>query len=135
MAHIPKGFRTYKYCPGLIRVMRRRTKAKKIGYPDCWKNSNKPIRQLWNLYYTKTSYRLYRECMACRSWEELIPSYRIAKDFIDKVAQERPTKIGKYADIYRDRMKIKVEQMRWKEIQRLAGLAPPIEPITKLQKY
>lgn len=135
MAHIPKGFRTYKYSPALIRHMRRRTQAKKIGYPPCWQNSNKPIRQLWNLYYTKTSYRLYKECMSCKTWQELIPSYRIAKDFIDQVAKERPQKIGKYADIYRDRMKAKVENMRWKEIENRVGLPPPIEPITKQYKY
>ena len=135
MAHIPKGFRTYKCNPALIRHQRRRTKEKKIGYPPCWRNSNKPIRQLWNLYYTKTSYRLYKEAMKCETWEELVPSYRIAKDFIDKTAKERPTKIGKYADYFRDKMKQKVERMRWMEIERRVGLPPPIEPISKQFKY
>lgn len=135
MAHIPKGFRTHKYTPALIREMRRRTKRKKIGYPPVWQNSNKPLRQLWNMYYTKTSYRLYREVMECKTWEELIPSYRIAKDFIDQVAKERPTKIGKYADVYRDRMKQKVENIRREEIENRVGQPPDIEPITKQYKY
>eukprot|EP00485_Elphidium_margaritaceum_P006907 CAMPEP_0202700734 /NCGR_PEP_ID=MMETSP1385-20130828/13908_1 /ASSEMBLY_ACC=CAM_ASM_000861 /TAXON_ID=933848 /ORGANISM="Elphidium margaritaceum" /LENGTH=129 /DNA_ID=CAMNT_0049357991 /DNA_START=77 /DNA_END=463 /DNA_ORIENTATION=- len=125
---IPAGFKTHKYCPALRRHMLRRTRDKRIGYPEPWKGSKRPLRQLWNLYYTKTSYRLYKECMNCTTWEELIPSYRIAKEFIDKVAKERPTKIGKSADTFRDAMKNKVETMRWREIQQRARHPPLKEP-------
>ena len=135
MAHIPKGFKVFKFNPALDRYMMHARERKKIGYPPCWKNSKKPIRQLWNLYYTKTSYRLYRACMKCKTWEEVVPHYRIAKEFIDQVALERPSKIGKFADVYRDQMKAKVELMRWKEIDRKARKPPPIEPITKQFKY
>ena len=112
------GLTPVKYCRAVRRKMMRRTRRKNLGYPIEWKDSDRPLRYLWNQYYINTSRDLYLHCMSCRDWKTVVPSYRIAKTWIDRVVEERPTKIGNRADIWRDEMKQHLESIRWREINK-----------------
>ena len=118
MAPVRRGLIPQKATRALRRKLFHKRMRLKRGYPPEWRSSNKPLRQLWNEYYVKTSETLYKRCMMCDDWEDLVPSYKIAKTFIDQVAKERPTKLGVRADIWRDEMKEKLEKHRWIEIEK-----------------
>mmetsp|Transcript_60522 Transcript_60522/g.74169 ORF Transcript_60522/g.74169 Transcript_60522/m.74169 type:complete len:149 (-) Transcript_60522:717-1163(-) len=136
---LPKGVvpltRRAKTWPAVIKMMLRIRREKRTQHPRIWKCSqNTDIRQLWNKYYLKCSSKLYYDTMDTNEYDEFVQKYRIAKEFIDKVARERPTKIGYRADEYRDNMRKKLEYLRWKEIRNLCDKPPDFEPITQIYK-